>query len=141
VAVRTTELQVIGVLGANYDGTTSLTPFIDTATSLVDDIDMADTSSLMSDNRLELIERYLAAHFYAHADMIAASRSTGAAGGSFQGQTSLGFDGTYYGQTAKRLDATGLLMKLDMPVRPKASLKWMGKIKDDQLDADERTTD
>lgn len=143
MAVRTTEKLVQGILERNYDlvNAPSLTPFIETATVLVDRVSLADTRSQMNAASLELVERYLAAHFYCHADMIAQSRSTGGASGNMQGQTGMGFDATLYGQTAKRLDATGLLVNLDQPLRPKATSAWLGKIRDDQLDEDERATD
>jgi hypothetical protein len=140
MSVRTTERAVKLVLGSNYDGSSGLQPFIDTATILVDRIAIKDAAGEMTAAALEMVERYLAAHFYAHADQITASRSTGGASGQFQGRTDMGFDATLYGQTAKRLDATGLLVQLDMPQRPKATCAWMGKVRDDQLDEDERTT-
>lgn len=141
MAVRTTESAVKAILGDHYDGSSSLLPFIDTATILVDRIDLADTAGEMTDAALEMVERYLSAHFYTHADMIAQSRSTGGASGSFQGQTQMGFDATLYGQTAKRLDTTGTLVNLDQPLRPRAKMAWLGKLRDDQLDEDERSTD
>jgi len=143
MAIRTTERAVKAILGPNYDVVNgpSLQPFIETATVLVDRVALKDIStSLMTAASLELVERYLAAHFYEHEDQITASRSTGGASGQFMGRTDMGFDGTKYGQTAKRLDATGLLVMLDQPQRPKASIKWAGKVPDDQLDADERST-
>jgi hypothetical protein len=138
MSVRTTEGNVRGILGGHYDGTTSLVPFIDTASSLVDDVALKDSS--VSAVRLELIERWLAAHYYEHADQITQSRSTGGASGQFQGRTDMGFDSTKYGQEAKRLDSSGLLVNLDQTLRPKASASWLGKVRDDQLDEDERAT-
>jgi len=137
---RTTEKSVKSILGSHYNGTTGLQPFIDTAEVLVTRIVTADVSGLMTETALERVECYLAAHFYAHADQITQSRSTGKASGQFQGRTDLGFDSTLYGQTAKRLDATGLLVKLDQTQRPKASCTWLGKVPIDQLDTDERST-
>jgi hypothetical protein len=138
MSVRTTEGNVQGILGNHYDNATSLVPFIDTASSLVDDIALLDSS--ISATRLELIERWLAAHYYEHADQITQSRSTGGASGQFQGRTDMGFDSTKYGQEAKRLDSSGMLVNLDQPLRPKAGGFWLGKARDDQLDVDERTT-
>jgi hypothetical protein len=140
MAVRTTTQAVELILGGHYDGTSGLQPFIDTATIFVDRIVAADTNGEMTTAALERVECYLSAHFYAHADQITQSRNTGRASGQFMGRTDMGFDSTQYGQTAKRLDTTGLLVKLDQPLRPKASCSWLGKIRDDQLDEDERTT-
>lgn len=141
MSVRTTESHVVSILGEHYNTSSKidLQPFIDTATVLVDRIESADVSSEMSDAALELVERYLAAHFYAHSDPIAQSRSTGRASGQFQGRTDLGFNATLYGQTAMRLDATGLLISLDQPQRSRGRIFWLGKQTDDQLDVDERS--
>jgi hypothetical protein len=135
MSIRTTERAVKAILGSHYDGSAGLHPFIDTASSLVDDIAAADPAIVSS--RLELIERWLAAHYYEHSDPIAQSRSTGKASGQFQGQTGMGFDSTKYGQEAKRLDTSGLLVRLDQPLRPKASCTWLGKQPRDQLNAEE----
>jgi len=140
MSIRTSDLAVRSILSGHYDGTASLKPFIDTATILVDRIESGDSAGVMTDAALEMVERYLGAHFYAHADQITQTRSTGGASGQFQGRTDLGFDSTQYGQTAKRLDATGLLVLLDQPQRPKASCAWLGKVMDDQLDAADRST-
>lgn len=140
MSMRTTERAVKAILGSHYDGTKGLQSFIDTAVILVDRIEAADSAGDMTASSLEIVERYLTAHFYAHDDQITQSRSTGGASGQFQGRTDLGFDATLYGQTAKRLDATGLLVKLDQPQRPKATCGWLGKVRDDQLDEDERAT-
>ncbi len=140
MSVRTTERVVKAILGGHYDGATGLQPFIDTATILVDRIAAADSTSSMTTASLELVERYLTAHFYAHADPITQSRSTGRVSGQFQGRTDMGFDATLYGQTAKRLDATGTLSNMDLPLSPKAKCIWLGKVRDDQLDEDERVT-
>jgi hypothetical protein len=140
MAIRTTSDAVIDILGDNYDGSTNLQPFIDTATILTDRVESADANSEMTAKALERVEAYLTAHFYAHHDQLVASKSTGAASGQFQGRTDMGFDATLYGQTAKRLDATGYLVNTDQPLRPKAKAYWLGKIRDDQLDEDERST-
>lgn len=140
MAIRTTENSVQAILGGHYDGSTSLTSFIKTANLFTNRIANADTKGLMGEDDLKDVETYLAAHFYAHADQITQSKSTGRASGQFQGRTDLGFDATLYGQTAKRLDATGLLVLLDQPQRPKATCLWLGKVFNDQLDADERSS-
>ena len=139
MSVRTTERAVKAILGGHYDGASGLQPFIDTATVLVDRIEAKDSADDMTADSLELVECYLSAHFYAHADQITQSRSTGRASGQFGGRTDMGFDATLYGQTAKRLDATGLLVILDQPQRPKATCAWLGKQPSDQIDAEDRT--
>jgi len=131
---RTTEAAVKLILSDHYDTekNPSLDSFIATAASLVGRITTKNTSGGfgMSDADLELVERWLSAHFYTHSDMIAASKSTGgSASGSFQGQTGMYFDSTLYGQTAKMLDATGLLaniQKESQEGKQRVSLKWAG---------------
>lgn len=138
MAVYTTELSVKSILGDHYDDSTDLKPFIDTANVFTLRVVAADTDSDMTDAALEKLEAHLSAHFYAQADQIEQSSSVGKASGQFQGQTALGFDGTLYGQTAKRIDATGLLVLLDQPQRPKAGCTWLGKVRSDRLDEDVR---
>ena len=125
---RTSSTVVQTLLAGNYGPQgASLQPPIDTAANLVDKIAAADSGGQLDDSSLELIERYLAAHFYGHLDQMLQSKSTGGAGGSFMGRTDLGFDGTLYGQTAKRLDVTGYLVNLDLAQRPKAAFTWLGR--------------
>ena len=128
---RTTSGNVQGILSSHYDGTAVLTPFIDTANSLVSRVATADTLVTLSAVDLELIERWLAAHFYAHADQLMTSKSTGGASGSFQGQTGMVLESTQYGQTAMLLDSTGYLSRLSNETKTgtkqKAQLFWLGK--------------
>ncbi|MFA5056510.1 MAG: hypothetical protein WC485_00215 [Opitutaceae bacterium] len=135
---RTDTTAVQGILLDHYDGESSLTPFIDTATLVVDKIAANDSGSELTAADLEMIERYLAAHFYAHADQLLQSKSTGGASGQFQGRTDMGYDGTLYGQTAKRMDVTGYLARIDMPMRPKAGAAWLGKVPSQQIDYEDR---
>jgi hypothetical protein len=126
---RTTSINVESILVDHYDGTTSLIPFMDIASSLVDKIVTADTDGVLSTSDLELIERNLTAHFYGHADQFFTSKSTGQASGSFQGQTAMYFNSTLYGQTAVLLDCTGELSRLQQQAqtgRKKASMTWLG---------------
>jgi hypothetical protein len=128
MAARTTSNSVKALLLRQYDANAapSLTPFIDTATVLVDRMVAEDADGLLTAAELELIERYLAAHFYLHSDQALMSKSTGGASGSFQGQTGIGLDGSQYGQTAKRLDVTGYLVRMDQPQRPVSQVEWLG---------------
>ena len=71
MAARTTTGDVQAILGSHYDSTISLQPFIDTAVILVDWLDTQDTDNELSVAALEMIERYIAAHIYEHADQIA----------------------------------------------------------------------
>lgn len=115
MAVRTDSDAVKKVLapGRDYDTRKNpdLTPFIDTAAALVDDcVAMAaDKGVPLASARQELIERWLAAHYYKQSDLAFASKSTEGASASFGGQLGMGLKGTRYGLTALQLDTTGCL--------------------------------
>ena len=126
---RTTQSNVKSILGDHYDGKSAVQPFIDSAASLVNKISSNDTDGLLSSSDLELIERWLSAHFYAHMDQFFQSKNTGRAGGSFQGQTAMVFTSTLYGQTALALDVTGYLSKIQQQAQNgprKARVTWGG---------------
>jgi hypothetical protein len=123
-------VAAILVTDYNYDGSTSLAPFISTATALVDYIEDHDPDSLMTATLLERVEAFLAAHFYAHADQLYQNKSTGGASGGFQGHTQMVFLSTQYGQTACALDLTGFLAKRSKEVvdgaKQKVQIGWLG---------------
>lgn len=126
---RTSSGDVEAILGGHYGGSTDLDAFILTAASLVGKCSAADTGGVHSASDLELIERWLAAHFYAHSDQLTQTRSTGKASATFQGQTAMVFNSTQYGQTALALDTTGYLAKLQqqaMTGPKKAGGVWLG---------------
>jgi hypothetical protein len=116
---RTNPQAVQDVLtpGGDYDtvNSPSLQPYIDTASVIVDRVQMmaARKGIALSSSELEMIERWLSAHQYCCSDKTYASKSTSGASGSFQGQTTTGFEATLYGQTALRLDFSGSLQQLD----------------------------
>lgn len=112
---RTTPNNVKAILGQEYDSVNlpSLNPFIDTASVMVDEVQADDYSGLMTSQRLEIVERWLAAHFYQISDPGYKSRSTSKANGTFNGETAQGLKGTRYGQQAMFLDLTGFLARRD----------------------------
>jgi len=134
---RTTSANVTAILvtDKNYDGSTSLAAFIDTATALVDEVVTcaAKRGITLSATLLELIERWLAAHFYAHADPLYTSRSTQGASGSFQGQTGMHLESTQYGQTAMVLDTSRCLAAINKG-GSKIGAVWLGKPRSEQID-------
>ena len=87
-----------------------ISPFIETASSLVDDICVP---LLYSDTKLELIERWLSAHFYAIRDARTKSEGVGSLSQSFEGQSAMGLAHTRYGQQAMMLDIKGGLAGLN----------------------------
>jgi len=140
---RTSFEKVKAILGSHYDDSLSLAAFIDTASALVSKLEAADTQSVLSAVDLELIERWLSAHFYAHADQIAQSRNVGRASVSYQGQTAMMFESTQYGQVALSLDATGYLAKRQQEAEnggpSRAGMVWLGQRY--RGDSSERSTD
>lgn len=110
----------------DYDTAVSLTPFITTATIVVDRLSALDTKSELSSDTLAEIEKYLAAHFYTHQDPRLASESTGNVSGSYESMS--------YLQTAMMLDSTGNLKKIIEGKNVRVGMKWLGKPPSDQID-------
>jgi hypothetical protein len=125
MAVRTTA-EAVGLI-IDVDSGISLTPFIEVANALVTKhcVDGAFTVA-----ELELIERWLSAHFYAIRDPRTTQERAGSVGESYQSQVGLGFDVTHYGQMAMRLDWSGALALLNEQTkkggRVTASVTWLG---------------
>lgn len=133
----TTASAVQGVLGTHYDGSTDLTPFIDTAAGVITRLASKDVDGELTSANLEIIERWLAAHYYAQADPILQSKSVGKSSGVFEGQTAMGLRNTRYGQQAIALDWTGYLAKIDKGI-VKVGMKWLGKPVSEQTDYEDR---
>lgn len=131
MAMRVTIDDVKGILGNHYDENRNLSPFIDTASGIVDYIDECDTDGDLSTTALARIEKWLAAHFYGHSDQFLSEKETGRAKGKFQGQTAMHLDSTQYGQTALLLDTTGCLNRLNESAKiggkKKVGVHWLGK--------------
>jgi hypothetical protein len=108
MAVRTTEVAVQGIV--EHDATITLTPFIEVASSIVDDV-CADDSDYDA-TKLELIERWLSAHFYHIRDKAVASEKAGSVAQNFQYKLGLMFASTMYGQMAMTVDHKGHLAAL-----------------------------
>lgn len=140
--MRTTAQAVKALLMRDYDtvDTPSLTPFIEVAEALTDDVEAhASANSVsLSASRLERIERNLAAHFYAGSDKPYAEEWTDKAKAVYQGRTGMYLERSYYGQAAVLLDKSGYLASLAKGSRATASLGWLGKGEPEQLSYDER---
>lgn len=137
---RTNAGAVQDVLGKDYDSVTelSLQGYVETASALVDDVVTcaALKSITHSAAKLELIERWLAAHLYAVSDKPYASTSKLGRSALFQGQTGMYLEFTGYGQHALMLDTSGCLAAIGKNQR--ATFAWLGKRKSEQTDYDER---
>jgi hypothetical protein len=110
--VRTTEIKVQAILARNWNGTTNLLPFIEMASATIDQaVSLAASSKGISLSAVqqELMERWLAAHFYCMMDPLYMSKSGGGASGSFQKKVGEGFDSTDYGKAACNVDQSGVL--------------------------------
>lgn len=129
---RTTAPSVKAVLGQNYDtrNNPSLSPYIDTASALVDEVVRlaADYSRVLSAHTAELIERWLAAHYYTVMDPLYVSQGTLSSSGSFNPRS--------YKDVAIELDTTGILAGLLKQNR--AGGEWLGKTASEQLSWDQR---
>lgn len=126
MAIRTTADAVSKIIEVDEDA--DLTPFIETASSLVDEL--LEPLGTMTDAKLELIERWLSAHYYAiHTPRAASEYATGV-GESIETRVDLGLNVTRYGQQALILDTSGKLAQLQDNVtgKPKRKIgaRWMG---------------
>lgn len=131
MALRTTDVAVQGIIETNVN--ISLTPFIEAANALVTEI-CADVETY-DDTRLELIERWLAAHFYAIREPRRLSDRAAVVSKQIESSVDLGFDVTRYGQMAMRLDTNGGLSALNKQAKGggkmTASVVWLGTSSDE----------
>jgi len=125
MANRTTPTLVEGII--EVDAAIDLDPFITIANQLVTEL---CTDSGYTAVRLELIERWLSAHFYTNRDMRAFQEKAGPVSETMQSRVDLGFDTSHYGQTAMRMDTDGNLAKLNEDIKkgksPSVSVLWLG---------------
>jgi hypothetical protein len=108
MTVRTTE-EAVGLI-IELDEEIDLAPFMETANYLVDAVCL---DSNYPEVTLELIERWLTAHFYAIRDPRTVSEGVRGITERFEGQTKTGLWFTRYGQMAMLLDVDGNLKALD----------------------------
>ena len=106
---RTTSELVEAIIEVD-DTLGSLAPFIDAANILV--TELCEPTGY-SEERLTVIETWLAAHFYCSKDPRIQTQFADGVGQTVQNKVGLGLDGSTYGQMVKRLDTSGVLAKLD----------------------------
>lgn len=121
---RTTTEAVMAVLapGKEYDLQTnpSLVPFMDAAQALCNQVARLAVhrrAGGYQSSELEVIERYLSAHFYLTSDKAYANKGDGGASASFMQQTGKRLDQTPHGQTALNLDYLGILNGINSNAR------------------------
>lgn len=117
---RTTTGLIHGVIEVDDITWPDLGPFIDIANELVTEVCASVTvnsdgtgSPYYSTHRLENIETWLAAHFYAVADQQIDYAKVSVLAVKYQVKLDIGFDVTKYGQQAMRLDTRGGLASLN----------------------------
>jgi hypothetical protein len=134
---RTTIGAVKGLLNRDYDSARnpSLQVFIDSASIIVDQVILCARrkSITLSNAQLELIERWLSAHFYTKNDPLYQSKSTGGASGSFIGNPQ---QPERYKDGALMVDTSGCLAAILS--RNIARMKWIGKTVPEELDFEHR---
>jgi hypothetical protein len=106
--MRTNDAKVSAVI--EVDPTIALAPFIAAANELVTEL---CGSIGYSDVRLEQIETWLAAHFYAIRDPRVSSESAGGVSASYMNSVGLYLTQTPYGQQAMMLDTKGGLASVN----------------------------
>lgn len=134
MAIRTTNAQVAAII--ELEVTVSTEPFIEVANSLVTEL---CTDSDYTDEKLELIERWLSAHFYAIREGRATLEKAGKVSATIQSKVDLGFDVTHYGQMAMRIDTAGNLAKLNEQTKkggvPVVGMTWVGRTEEEAIAA------
>lgn len=111
---RTTTEAVAGIAEVDLNSVPDLTPFIETASAIVDDHCL---NSGYDSTRLELIERWLAAHFYKIRDQATSLESARGVSVQYQHKVDLFLSNTMYGQQAMTLDSAGNLAAWQMSMQ------------------------
>lgn len=131
MAVRTTVEAVDGII--ETDVTIDLTPFIETASLLVD-VNCEALNAAYTEEELEKIERWLSAHVYATRDPRPVVESLGnRLSVTNQSKVDLYFCNSHYGQMALLLDWYGGLAKLQDKMKNQAGglrtigITWLGE--------------
>ena len=126
---RATEDSMVAILGELDDDSHDVTPFIASATTLVDRIAAAD--STVADDVLESIESWLACHFYKASFQNAKMEKAGPVSETKDSWVNYGLQTTMWGSQAIMLDPTGTLANInesakDAKASRKPSLSFVG---------------
>jgi hypothetical protein len=139
---RTSYEAVAKLVEVDATISTDLAPFIETANAMVTEhcVDAAETNN---SDRLELIERYLAAHFYKIRDAMVRQESVGPITAMYEYKLDKGLHLTTWGQMATLLDSTGGLAAWNKQiVEGKAArtvgVSWLGLAPSDQTEYEGR---
>lgn len=129
---RTTDEAVAAII--EVDEEIVLTPFIEAAAALVEEVCVP---AGYDETRLELIERWLSAHFYTIRDPRVVQETVGPIQASYQNKVDLGLNVSHYGQMAMRLDTKGTLAQLEKRMRNGGHaplMFWLGQDSDEVED-------
>lgn len=125
---RTTDTAVRGII-EGVDEEDDLDPFIETAnivvTALCEQIYLL-ADSVNGPSQLELIERWLAAHFYSCDRSRLLTETIGKAKDGIEGKIDLGLQLTHHGQQVKGIDFRGALADFGQN-RRKVKVTWLGR--------------
>lgn len=129
---RTTQTLVGTICDIEEDA--DLEGFILSANELVTEVCAGvlkdDGTAYYTDVRLELIERWLSAHFYKHLSKESSFESAGRVQVSYQYKVGLALLNTMYGQQALALDTNGGLAALSKQIQNgglvTAGIHWLG---------------
>lgn len=95
------------------DDEIDLTPFIETAHSLVEKVCKGSGPFAYSEDDLDNIETWLAAHFYTIRDNRVTAEKAGSVGANYSVTTALNLQSSMYGQSAMMLDLNGGLAQVN----------------------------
>lgn len=135
ITTHTTSGAVESILLNDYDGVSPLHPFIEAAAMLVARLSQCaiDRGAPLSADEIEILERWLAAHYYATSDRPYVAKKTADASATFMVKQGLDLQATPYGQAALTLDSSGCLDSLTSPGK-KARGAWLGRNPSRQTD-------
>lgn len=113
--MRTDLERVQGIIETDPNiiiGDDEMEPFIVAASQLVDEVCDIEANGY-ADQRLELIERWLSAHFYTVRDPRVKMEKAGEVSATYESNTGLNLASSRYGQMAMLLDTKGGLAALN----------------------------
>ena len=128
MAVRTTDAKVKEII--DVDDSVSLTPFIAISNQLVTEV-CGGTDTIHTEERLTIIETWLAAHFYAIRDNRLSAESLDFMEYRSEFQFKVGYDlrNTMYGQQVLIMDTSGGFAGLNNQAtsgRVVGTINWLG---------------
>lgn len=131
---RTNRTAIAGIIEVDeviVPNDAAMEPFIMVANQLVTECctGTKGPTTPYGDARLEVIERWLAAHFYAQRDPRFTNEGADGVSAGYQSSVALGFDNTHYGQMAMRMDTNGGLAALNEDTKKgkvRIGATWLG---------------